>query len=153
MPLLLTAVPSFAGLWSEIEDDPMFLDGETGTRLHYIDVAWFAPHVIELQRSGAAGELSRLFEAIELLHTDGDSYVKELATIGYLEGIQIACSHTTDVRQEDFEPYLGPESRRWWRGLNAFWSSLAPRVQAQTANQGPDPCSDPAPGLGSGGGI
>jgi hypothetical protein len=39
--------------------------------------------------------------------------VKELATIGYLEGIQTACSHTTDVRQEEFEPYLGPESRRW----------------------------------------
>jgi hypothetical protein len=131
MPLLLDAVPSFARKWSEIEDDPMFLDEETGTRLHYLDVAWFAPHVVELQRSGAASELSSLFKAIELLHTDGDKYVKELATIGYLEGIQIACSHTADVRQEEFEPYLGPRSRRWWHGLNAFWSGQAPRVQVQ----------------------
>jgi len=61
---------------------------------------------------------------------DRDEYVKELATIGCLEGIHIACSHTTDVRQEEFEPYLGPQSRPWWRGLNAFWSGAIPRVQA-----------------------
>jgi hypothetical protein len=131
MPMLLEAAPSFSAQWSEIEGDPMFLDAETGTRLHYIDVAWFAPHVVGLQRSGATSELTRLFAVIELLHTDGDKYVKELATIGYLEGIQTACCHTTDVRQEEFEPYLGPESRRWWRGLNAFWSGKIPRVSAR----------------------
>ena len=131
MPMLLEAVPSFSGQWHEIEDDPIFLDETTGTRLHYIDVAWFAPHVVGLQRSGATGELISLFEVIELFHIDGDEYVKQLATIGYLEGIQNACSHTTDVGQQEFEPYLGPESRRWWRGLNAFWSGKAPAVQAR----------------------
>jgi hypothetical protein len=131
MPMLLEAVPSFSEQWSEIEDDPMILDEATGTRLHYIDVAWFAPHVVGLQRSGATDELTCLFEVIEMLHTDGDEYVKELATIGYLEGIQTACSHTTDVRQEEFEPYLGPESRRWWCGLNEFWSGKTPSVQAR----------------------
>jgi hypothetical protein len=131
MPMPLEAAPSFSEQWSQIEDDPMFGDDTTGTRLHYIDVAWFAPHVVGLQRSGATGELTRLFDVIEMLHTDGDEYVKELATIGYLEGIQTACSHTTDVRQEEFEPYLGPQSRRWWRGLNAFWSGKIPRVTAR----------------------
>ena len=131
MPLVLEAVPSFSEQWSEIKDDPMFLDEAAGRRLHYIDAAWFAPHVVGLQRSGATGELTRLFQVIEMLHTDGDDYVKELATIGYLEGIQTACSHTADVRQEEFEPYLGPESRRWWRGLKAFWSGKIPIVQAR----------------------
>ena len=51
--------------------------------------------------------------------------------MGYLEGIQTACFHTADVRQEPFEPYLGPESLRWRRGLNAFWSGRIPRVQAR----------------------
>ena len=129
MPLLLEAVPSFSEQWSENEGDPMFFDEETGARLHYIDVAWFAPHIVGLQRSGATVELTRLFEVIERLHTDGDEYVKGLATVGYLEGIQTACSHTDDVRQEEFEPYLGPETQRWWRGLNAFWSGEARRVQ------------------------
>ena len=124
-------MPSFSARWSEIEVDPMFLDEAAGTRLHYIDVAWFAPHVVGLHRSGATGELTRLFQVIEMLHTDGDDYVKELATIGYLEGIQTACSHTADLRQDEFEPYLGRESRRWWRGLNAFWSGEIPRVQAR----------------------
>ncbi len=116
MPLILEAVPSFCEQWSGIQADPMFLDETTGTRLHYIDVAWFAPHVVGLQRSGATSELTRLFQVIEMHHTDGDDYAKGLATIGYLEGIQTACSHTADVRQEAFEPYLGPESLRWWRG-------------------------------------
>jgi hypothetical protein len=48
----------------------MFGDDTTGTRLHYIDVAWFAPHVVGLQRSGATGELTRLFEVIEM-HSAG----------------------------------------------------------------------------------
>jgi hypothetical protein len=130
VPMLLAAVPSFSELWSEIEDDPIHLDEAAGTRIDYIDVAVFAPHIVELQRSGAADELARLFGVIEMLHTDGDEYVRGLATIGYLEGIQIACSHTTDVPQEEFDSYLGPESRRWWRGLNAFWSGKIARVQA-----------------------
>jgi len=33
MPMLLEAVPSFSGQWSEIEDDPIHLDEETGARL------------------------------------------------------------------------------------------------------------------------
>jgi hypothetical protein len=136
MPLLLEAVPSFTSQWSEIRDDPMFLNEQTGARLHYIDGAWFAPHVVALQRSGSTAELSRLFEVIELLHTDGDRYVRELATIGYLEGIQTAASHTTDVRQEAFEAYLGPESRRWWNGLNAYWSGRAATVQALDEGEG-----------------
>jgi hypothetical protein len=130
MPMVLQAVPSLSEQWSEIEDDPIHLDEATGTRLDYLDVAWLAPHIVQLQRSGATGELTRLFEVIEMFHTEGDKYVQELATIGYLEGIQTACSHTCDVRQEEFEPYLGPESRRWWRGLNAFWSGKIPGVQA-----------------------
>ena len=77
------------------------------------------------------GPTNQQRQRVELLHTDGDDYVKGLATIGYLEGIQTACFHTADVRQEPFEPYLGPESLRWRRGLNAFWSGMIPRVQAR----------------------
>jgi hypothetical protein len=70
--MLMAAVPSFSELWSEIEDDPIHLDEATWTRLDYVDVAMFAPHIVELQRSGATDELARLFEVIEMLHTDGD---------------------------------------------------------------------------------
>ena len=59
--------------------------------------------------------------------------MKELATIGYPEGIQTARSHTTDVRQEEFEPYLGRAGVApvVARGLNAFSSGKASRVQAR----------------------
>ena len=107
----------------------MFLDKTTGTRLHYIDVAWFAPRVVGLQRSGATSELTRLFQVIEMHHTDGDDYAKGLATIGY-RGPDGSTSQQADVRQEAFEPYLGPESLRCVGRLNAFWSSRSPDSSA-----------------------
>ena len=129
--MLLAAVPSFADPWRELENDPIHVDEETGARLHYLDAGDFTRHLVELQRRGlAAAELQRAFGVIEAMHVDGDAYVQELATIGYLEGVQSAASHTNDVVASDFERYLGPDSARWWAGLNDFWAGKARVVQA-----------------------
>lgn len=88
----------------------------------------------DLQRLGARDELRRGFHVIELLHSEGDEYVRELATIGYLEGAQTAASHTTDVSASTFEEYLGHESRRWWDGLNDFWAGRAQSVRARDSD-------------------
>ncbi|MEJ7757927.1 MAG: hypothetical protein WKF83_18040 [Nocardioidaceae bacterium] len=93
-----------------------------------MDAGEFTRHLVVLKRLGATEELQRASAVIEALHTDGDEYVRELATIGYLEGIQTAASHTDDVSASDFEEYLGPESLRWWSGLNEFWAGRAVAV-------------------------
>lgn len=125
MPLLVGAVPSF-------EHDPIHAEDD-GTRLHYLDAGAVARQLLDLQRSGLHEDLRAAFGVIESLHSDGDDYVRELATIGHLEGVQNACSHADDVSATDFEPYLGAESRRWWRGLDGFWSGRAPVVEAVEA--------------------
>ncbi len=120
MPLLLSASPSFLDTWYDIEADHLDRDNPGG-RLHYLDAGFFARHVIELHRSNHRVWLQDVFDVIERMHTDGDPYVRELATIGYLEGIQNLAGHA-QIDPTVFVPYLGPESARWWRGLDKFWT-------------------------------
>lgn len=123
MPLLLVACPSFTDVWKQIESEngP---DSPGESRLHYVDAIEFAAHLVGQLRAGNRTEVSAAFVVIERLHLEGDAYVRELATIGYLEGL-------LDLDDPDrFKEYLGPESQRWWRGLIAFWSGKIPTVQA-----------------------
>jgi hypothetical protein len=124
MPLLLAACPSFASTWRRIEAEN--LDGANGGRLHYLDAGDFTRHLVRLQTEGATAELLAAFRVVERLHVEGDHDVRELATVGYLEGVQFAASHVTDVDEGDFVTYLGPESRRWWNGLVDFWDGSVP---------------------------
>lgn len=126
MALLLKACPSFADTWRviEVENGP---DDDSATRLHYVDAGEFARHLVDLQKAGTTAEFPRVFEVIERLHVDGDDYVRELATIGYLEGIQNVAGNS-GLDPKAFVAYLGPESRAWWNGLNAFWAGKTPFV-------------------------
>jgi len=62
-----------------------------------------------------------VFDVIETLHLNGDSYVREAATVGLLEDIQNNSGHRA-VDPAVFVMYLKPESLRWWNKLNDFWT-------------------------------
>jgi len=103
---------------------PPLLDEDAG-ELPYIDAGGICAHVTDLFLAGRGDELTDFFAVVERLHVEGDPYVRELATIGYLESLQdVAALGDPEV----LVPLLGPESRRWWRGLNAFWSGTSPTV-------------------------
>ena len=65
-----------------------------------------------------------MFRVVEVLHTDGDAYVREAATIGLLESIQNVAGNI-GVDPECFVPHLEPETSKWWAKLNAFWNGDA----------------------------
>ena len=48
------------------------------------------------------------------MHVVGDDYVRELATIGFLEDLQIANLHHDGTQPDDFVPNLKPVSLWWW---------------------------------------
>ena len=126
MPLLLAACPSFSATWGDLEHDSMH-ESEDGTRLNYLDAMELASHLVALHRERSDEEVRLAFAVIERLHLEGDPYVRELATIGYLEDVW------GDVRDHPdelafFESLLGPESAMWWRGVAAFWTGRAPLV-------------------------
>jgi hypothetical protein len=114
--MLLSACPSFQRQWDEYVNDPTY-DEE----LLYIHLDEFANHLVSLLKSRDASEFEAVFAATEALHVAGDAYVREVATIGLLEGIQNSAANR-DLDPESFFPYLQPESAKWWKKLKAFWN-------------------------------
>lgn len=125
---MLAACPTYRPIWDDSHD--INVDEDTGGRLVYLDAADVTRHLVALQAAGQTATFPAVFNVIERLHVEGDDYVRELATIGYLEGLQAAASHEPEVDEADFVPYLGPESLRWWRGLLAFWNGTATTIHA-----------------------
>ena len=118
LPLVIEACPSFSPSWLG--------ENEDGSRLGYRDAGDFADHLVELATLGRTDTFGKVFTLIERLHVEGDEYVRELATIGYLEDLQNlstpAPGRASRPGQAYWEPYLLPVSRRWWDALNAFWA-------------------------------
>jgi hypothetical protein len=122
MQVLLDACPSFADTWCAHRD-------EYGDDLLYLAAGDFARHLLRLQETQATSEFVSTGRAIERLHVEGNPWVREFATIGILEGIQNVWSHSA-IDPDVFFPFLGVESQRWWKGLNAFWQGEVPNVRA-----------------------
>jgi hypothetical protein len=118
MGILLDACPSFAPQWEafrgewreEAADLPLFLV-----------LADFARHLIGLLERGEMAVLPAAFAAVERLHVEGDHCVREAATVGLLEALQNLNLHPRGTEPEQFRPYLGAESARWWDKLYRFW--------------------------------
>jgi hypothetical protein len=87
----------------------------------------FARHLLDLFRAGKTEVFPSVAQVIERLHVEGDPYVREAATIGLLEGIQNAWANN-NADPEVFFPFLLPESARWWKSLNKFWSGESKHV-------------------------
>ena len=122
MPLLLDACPSFAERWRESEQE--HLDDESpGGRLHYMDAGDFIRHLVGLRLANDTSEFPGVFVVIERLLVEGDSYVSNLAVIGYLEGFQMMTVTSAGLDPErDIRPWLRPESAKWWDRINRFWA-------------------------------
>lgn len=118
MPVLIEACPSFAPQWEAFQEEwrtePVDLP-------HYLVMADFARHLInQLERGDTAG-FPEVFGAIERLHREGEHYVREAVTVGLLESLQNHNLHPNGTDPEQFRPYLGPETTRWWDKLHRYW--------------------------------
>ncbi len=118
--MLLQACPSFRPAWEE------------HLRYHreeilYVALGDFARHLLDLFQAGKTEAFPSVGQVIERLHVEGDASVREAATIGLLEGIQNVWGNN-NVDPEVFFPFLLPESARWWKSLNKFWSGESKHV-------------------------
>jgi hypothetical protein len=117
MGSILQVSPSFIPVWNEFVAE---YEREASELPLYVVLGDLARHIALLERCGTETELQGIFGVIERWHTEGDDYVKEAATISLLEDLQ----NTNVVGGTDasrFIKYLGPESKRCWAKLNAFW--------------------------------
>lgn len=118
MLAIIAACPDFAATYgafvAESKDEP--------EAPYYVALADFSRHIIALLESGDQQSLHAAFETIERLHTDGDKYVREAATIGILESLQNTNLHS-DTKPDQFLEFLRPESLRYWRKVEDFWET------------------------------
>jgi hypothetical protein len=71
---------------------------------------------------------------VERLVPEGDEYVRTLAIIGYLEGLQMMTVTSAGLDPEtDFRPFCTPVLDMWWDRVNRFWAGDA------TALREPEP--------------
>lgn len=128
MNVLLAACPSYKTRWLQYYKEN-YDDSEE--QLIYSELTDFAYHFIDLYKHNQISEFPRIFEVIELLHTDGDDYVKEAATIGLLGDIQnLALGE--DINPDVFKQYLKPETQKWWIILDDFWNGKTESVEGPT---------------------
>ena len=125
--IVLKACPSFKGVY----------DSSDNQDLLYVVMGDLADHLLSLYKENKTEEFNELSKVIEAMHIDGDGYVKELATIGFLESIQNVWSNN-GVDPKKFTKYLRPESKKWWDELNDFWegkiSSVGEGLHNKTIN-------------------
>ena len=101
---------TFTAEWEcEGEDLPIYL--------LLTDLAVYIKLLIEID---AVNELRLVFNIVERWHLEGDSYVKESATIGLLEDLQNV-NVVGKITPNKVETYLLSESRKMWLELYRFW--------------------------------
>jgi len=101
------------------------------------DVPWGAAgqmgqHLTALIDQGREVEAARTLAEVEAIfhEYEPNSRAVNLLTVGLMEGVS--------PYREDFAQLLGPESRRWWNGLNAYMGGLHPRLEPLDRDPGTD---------------
>lgn len=117
---LLVADPSFQPRWLEFMSE---WNDEPEPPL-YLALGWFAEHLLRRLEGNDTEGFERIFAVVERWHTEGDTYVCEAASIGFLESLQ-NLSAGNERHQTTVEPWLGPQSRYWWDRLDRFWDGDA----------------------------
>lgn len=100
---------------------PDFIIDEISEGLPYCVAGDFANYLLEAYKSNYIDTLVLAGKFIEELYSYKDKRLSELATIGYLEGIQNVWGNNS-TNSEEMVRYLGQTSQKWWVKLNQFWN-------------------------------
>ena len=118
---LLEADPSLIPLWKDFVEE---WEGEPEQPL-YLALARVARHLIGQLKAGETDNFPAVFDVVEQWHLQGEAYVREAASVGLLEDLQNTNLHD-GTQPADFERWLGPESKRWWKKVERYWSHREP---------------------------
>jgi hypothetical protein len=130
MPLCVQACPTFTAEWERLRVDDGFLD-DGGEPLYCCYAEEFIAHLVQLRLAGETQSFPAVFTVIEQLLTDGNAYVKNLAVIGFLEGLQMRTVTDAGIDPAEFRPYFGLQSEQWWQRVNRFWEGDATALRAR----------------------
>ena len=115
---LLAAYPRFNTQHDVFTTD--WADDAEGPRNHLL-LADLARECSILLADNRRAEVREIFGVVEEWLLNGDKYVREAATVGFLAVIQNTNLHK-GTEPDDFLPFCGPEALFWWKKVSRFWS-------------------------------
>lgn len=127
--LVANAYPSFHDhLMRGMADDYL---SENGDVLYCVALGDLTRHLCSSLTQGTTEEFPATFAMIERLHLEGDPYVREAATIGFLETLRNNTARR-GIQRSAIETWLRPESRKWWERLDRFWAGETNPLRERT---------------------
>ncbi len=120
IPLMLEACPELKPQWEEF-----LLEWADDADLPlYLFIYVIADHVVGKVDRGESNGLDAVFDVVERWHLEGEHYVREAATVGFLEGI-VSWEDKHREQQKILETYFRPETARYWTKMHNFWNTGA----------------------------
>ncbi|HEX9061059.1 MAG TPA: hypothetical protein VF941_12840 [Clostridia bacterium] len=124
MTLLVDACPSFKNKWEEHLQDIWDRTSET---ILYTDFSELARHLSSLVENNHFEEFPAIFEIVEQLVIEGDSFVQEAVVVGLIEDFQ---NNLLSKRYELslIDRFLKTETKKYWVKVIQFWNGEIPYI-------------------------
>lgn len=113
-PEFLPTWQTFISDWKDEEDT-----AEEGLPL-YLVISELARYTAHLYSENRTQELRKIFLVAERWYLEGDHYVQEAATVGFLEDLQNQ-NIVGNIDSECFVQYMGSETNKFWHKVKDFW--------------------------------
>ena len=129
--LLLETCPGAHEAWEEHQVEWQDEDAS------YLGMNVFARHLVEQMGRGETEAFPKVFAVVERLIDEGDEEVRNLAVVGFLEGLQNNASWT-EQGYVVFSPWLKPSTRAAWHQLEELWAdknSLADVIRSERQSE------------------
>lgn len=119
---MLEAHPEFSELWDEFIKE--WLSEPEGLP-YYTLISDVVRECSKILATGQKHRIRKVLSVVERWLLEGDKYVREAATVGFLEDLQNGNLHE-GTTPEDFVEFLGPECSFWWKKVERFFSHGEP---------------------------
>jgi hypothetical protein len=121
---LIEALPEIRPHWEAFVatwiDEPYTERQDPRDLPNYLFLGDLAGMLAAMLQAGRADDVAKALAVCERWLLEGDKYVREAAAIGLIEDLQ-GYGHRLKIDEARFTALLGPEGRRWWDKVNAFW--------------------------------
>lgn len=119
MNLFIEACPSFKENWVAYFNSD---DDRNNSTVLYSDLTCFANYLVCHIDNEIMLETKTVFDLIEQLIHQGDTFIKEAITVGLLEDIQNKLINQS-IDLNIFNKYMHTETKKSWGDLIDFWKS------------------------------
>ncbi|MBX9906454.1 hypothetical protein K2X96_00980 [Patescibacteria group bacterium] len=96
-------------------------DSEWKEEGDYTVLAEYCRYILGLYKENKTEQLKKSFYLVNDIFVNGDHYVKEAITIGFLETLQNNISWGGEIDEKSFLPFLSEALKTEWNNLNNFW--------------------------------